>query len=104
MDLSKLMSQATRMQAEMKKTQDALAQAEVTASVGGGKVTVTGTAAGDITSVKIDPSVVDPADVEILEDLILTGVRQMILEGRKLQEKEMKKVTGGMGLPPGFGF
>ncbi len=104
MDINKLMKQMGRMQADMKTTQDALAAMPVQASAGGGKVVVTGTAAGDITGIKIDPAVVDPTDVEILEDLILTGVRQMLTEGRKAQEKEMKKVTGGMGLPPGMGF
>ena len=104
MDLNKLMKQMTRMQADMKSTQDALAASPVQGSAGGGKVVVSGTAAGDITSIKIDPSVVDPTDVEILEDLIVTGVRQMLAEGRKTQEREMKKVTGGMGLPPGLGF
>ena len=46
----------------------------------------------------------DPADVEILEDLVLTGVRAALAEGRRVSETEMKKLTAGMGLPPGMGF
>lgn len=104
MDLSRMMKQAQKMQKDVASAQAALAERTVEATAGGGKVTVTATAAGDVTSIRIDPSVVDPADVEILEDLILTGVRQALAEGRKVSETEMKKVTAGMGLPPGMGF
>jgi DNA-binding YbaB/EbfC family protein len=104
MDLSRMMKQAQKMQKDMASTQAALAERTVEATAGGGKVKVTATAAGDITSIHIDPSVVDPADVEILEDLILTGVRQALTEGRRVSEAEMKKITAGMGLPPGMGF
>ncbi len=104
MDLAKMMKQAQKMQKDMAATQASLADKTVEASAGGGKVTVTATAAGDITGIRIDPSVVDPADVEMLEDLILTGIRSALAEGRKVAESEMKKVTAGMGLPPGMGF
>ncbi len=104
MDLSRMMKQAQKMQKDVASAQAALAERTVEATAGGGKVTVTATATGDVTSIRIDPSVVDPADVEILEDLILTGVRQALAEGRKVSETEMKKVTAGMGLPPGMGF
>ncbi|HEX2746805.1 MAG TPA: YbaB/EbfC family nucleoid-associated protein [Verrucomicrobiales bacterium] len=104
MDLSRMMKQAQKMQKDVASAQAALAERTVEATAGGGKVTVTATAAGDVTSIRIDPSVVDPADVEILEDLILTGVRQALAEGRKVSETEMKKITAGMGLPPGMGF
>ena len=104
MDLSKMMKQAQKMQKDMATTQAALASRTVEATAGGGKVTVTATAGGDITGIRIDPSVVDASDVEMLEDLILTGVRAALTEGRKVAEAEMKKVTAGMGLPPGMGF
>jgi DNA-binding protein YbaB len=65
---------------------------------------VQATAAGDIQSIRIDPSVVDPGDVEILEDLVLSAVRQALEAGRNLAAGEMKKMTSGMGLPPGFGL
>ena len=99
-----MMKQAQKMQKDMATTQAALASRTVDATAGGGKVTVTATAGGDITGIRIDPSVVDATDVEMLEDLILTGVRAALTEGRKVAESEMKKVTAGMGLPPGMGF
>lgn len=104
MDLSRMMKQAQKMQKDMASAQAALAERKVEATAGGGKVTVTATAAGDVTGIRIDPSVVDPADVEMLEDLVLTGVRQALAEGRRVSETEMKKITAGMGLPPGMGF
>jgi nucleoid-associated protein EbfC len=104
MDLSKMLKQAQKMQKDMAATQAALAERTVEATAGGGKVTVTATAAGDITAIRIDPSVVDASDVEMLEDLILTGVRNALNEGRKIAEGEMKKATAGMSLPPGMGF
>ncbi len=102
MDLEKLMQQATQMQEQMQSMQAGLADKEVEATVGGGKVTVTANGAGDVTSIRIDPAVVDPGDVEMLEDLVLTGVKQAIEQGRNMAAEEMKKVSGGLGLPPGL--
>ncbi len=99
MNIQKMLQQAQKMQAKLAETQAGLADRTVEASAGGGKVTVTATAAGDVLSIKIDPSVVDPEDVEMLEDLVLAGVKQAIEDGRQLAEQEMKKVTGGMNLP-----
>ncbi|MEM7144001.1 MAG: YbaB/EbfC family nucleoid-associated protein [Verrucomicrobiota bacterium] len=104
MNIAKMMKQAQKMQAQMQEAQAALAEKSVEATVGGGKVTVTATGAGDITSIKIDPAIVDPEDVEILEDLILSGVTQASEKAKELASEEMGKVTGGMGLPPGMGF
>jgi nucleoid-associated protein EbfC len=99
MNIQKMLQQAQRMQSKLAETQAELANRTVEASVGGGKVTVAATASGDVLSIKIDPSVVDPQDVEMLEDLILAGVKQAIDDGRKLAADEMKKVTGGMNIP-----
>jgi DNA-binding YbaB/EbfC family protein len=92
------------MQEQMQATQAELAEKTVTATAGGGKVTVVANGAGDVVSIKIDKSVVDPEDVEMLEDLILSGVQKAITEGKELQQSEMSKLTTGMGLPPGMGF
>ena len=92
------------MQEQMLKAQEDLSKKTVTATAGGGKVTVVANGAGDVLSIKISPEVVDPQDVEILEELVLTGVRKAIEEGRGLAQSEMGKLTGGMGLPPGLGF
>ena len=97
MNIGKMMKQAQQMQAKMQQTQAELAEREVEASAGGGKVTVVATCAGDVKSIKIDPAIVDPEDVEILEDLVLSGVSQAIEAGRKQMEEEMGKITGGMG-------
>ena len=97
-----MMKQAQQMQADMAVAQEKLAGEEVEASVGGGKVVVRATCSGDVISVKIDPEVVDPEEVEMLEDLVLAGVQQAIKEGRAKSEQEMGKLTQGlegMGIP-----
>ena len=104
MNLKKMMQQAAKMQEQMQATQADLAEQLVTATAGGGKVTVTANGAGDVVAIKIDPSVVDPADVEILEDLVLSGVQKAITEGKALAQTEMSKLTAGLGLPPGLGL
>jgi nucleoid-associated protein EbfC len=103
-NLNKMMKQAQAAQSKMQSAQASLASREVSASVGGGKVVVKGTATGDITSLTIDPSVIDPSDPEFLADLILTGIRQAQEEGRKISAAEMGAITAGLGLPPGLGF
>ena len=99
MDLNKLMKQAQQMQAGMQKAQEDLAKQTVESSVGGGKVTVTANGAGEVISLSIDPSVVDPEDTEFLQDLVLSGVQEAITKGKDMAAKEMSKLTGGMGLP-----
>jgi DNA-binding YbaB/EbfC family protein len=104
MNIKKMMQQAQKMQEQMLKAQDDVSKKMVTATAGGGKVTVVANGAGDVVSIKISPEVVDPQDVEMLEDLVLTGVRKAIEEGKLLAQSEMGKLTAGMGLPPGLGF
>lgn len=99
-----MMQQAQKMQEDMASVQEELGQKQVEASVGGGKVVVTANAAGDIKAIKISPDVVDPEDVEMLEDLLLSGIKQALEQGKKVQTDEMSKVTADLGLPPGMGF
>jgi nucleoid-associated protein EbfC len=99
MNIQKLMKQAQQMQAGLAAKQEELALQTVTSSVGGGKVNVIANCAGDIISIKIDSSVVDPSDVEFLEDLVLKGVQEAIYKGKETSAVEMKKLTGGMALP-----
>ena len=102
MNFNKMLKQAQKMQSDAVKMQAELAEKTVTSSVGGGKVTVVATGAGDVVSIKISKEVVDPEDVEMLEDLVLLGVKQAIEDGKKMAEAEMGKLTaglGGMGLP-----
>jgi DNA-binding YbaB/EbfC family protein len=98
MNINKLMKQAQKMQEQMAKTQAELEEKTVEVQAGGGKVTVVANGAGDVISIKIAKEIVDPEDVEILEDLILSGVKQAIEEGKALAQSEMTKITGGMGL------
>lgn len=104
MNIQKMLKQAQKMQEQMAKTQEGLAEKEVEVTAGGGKVTVKANGAGDVLSIKISKDVVDPNDVEMLEDLVLSGVQKAIEEGRAVMQAEMSKITGGMGLPPGMGF
>lgn len=104
MNIAKMMKQAQQMQKKMGEMQAELATKEVQASVAGGKVTVVANGAGEVLSIKIDPAVVDPEDVELLEDLVLSGVKQAIEQGKEMSQAEMGKLTAGLGLPPGMGF
>ena len=99
MNIAKLMKQAQQMQAGLAAKQEELAQQSVEASVGGGKVVVTATGAGDVTDIRIDASVVDPEDVDFLQELVLKGVQEAISKGKEMASSEMQKLTGGMGLP-----
>ena len=104
MDIAKMMKQAQQMQGKLQAAQAELANRTVEVTAAGGKVTVVATGGGDVVSLKIDPSVVDPGDVEFLQSLVLSAVQQGIEAGRALAAEEMSKITGGMGLPPGMGF
>ncbi len=101
--IQQMLAQAQKAQAEMVKSQAEIAARTFTASVGGGKVTVTANGGGEVTSITIAREVVDPEDVEMLQDLILSGVNQAIREGKTAAESEMKRLTAGMGLG-GLGF
>jgi len=104
MNIQKMMKQAQKMQEQLAQKQAELAEQTVEITAGGGKITVVANGAGDVLSIKISPDVVNPEDVEMLEDLVLGGVKQAITKGRELAQAEMGKVTAGLGLPPGMGF
>ena len=98
MNLSKLMKQAQKMQEQMAKTQAELEQKVVEVSAGGGKVKVTANGAGEVIAIKIDKEVVDPNDLEFLEEVILSGVKQAIELGKALAQSEMSRITGELGM------
>ena len=97
MNLNKLMKQAQKMQEQMQKTQAELEDKTVEVSAGGGKVTVVANGAGDVVSIKIAKEIVDPEDVDFLEEMVLSGVKQAIEQGKALASSEMSKITGGLG-------
>jgi nucleoid-associated protein EbfC len=97
--IGKLMKQAARMQQEMEKVQADLASRTVEATSGGGAVKVTAKCDGTISSIKIDPQAVNPADAQLLEDMILTAANQALTQARDIANAEMGKVTSGMQIP-----
>ena len=99
MNLNKLMKQAQQMQAQMAKAQAELGKKTVEVNAAGDKIKITANGAGDILSVKIDKQIVDPNDVEFLEEAVLSGVQQAIEQGKALAQSEMKKITGGLEVP-----
>lgn len=99
MNIQKMLQQAQKMQAKLAETQASLSEKTIESSTAGGKIRVTANGSGDVLSIKIDPAVVDPQDVEMLEDLVLVGVKQAIEDAREMAAEEMKKVTGGMNIP-----
>jgi DNA-binding YbaB/EbfC family protein len=101
-NMGSLMSQVQKLQEEVEKTQAALATEEITVSAGGGAVTVVVTGAREFKSVTIKPEVVDPDDVEMLQDLLLAAFNDALAQVKQLEEERMGSLTGGMGLPPGL--
>ena len=103
-DLSKLLQQAQQMQSRFQQMQEELAARTVTATVGGGMVTVEADGKGQVTRIRIDPSIVSPTDVEMLEDLVIAGVREAQKQAADLAQAEMAKMAGGLNipLPPGL--
>ena len=99
MNLNKLMKQAQKMQEQMAKTQAELEGKTVEVSAAGGKVKVTANGAGDVLAIKIDKEVVDPNDVEFLEEVVLSAVQQAVQQGKALAQSEMSRITDGLGLP-----
>jgi nucleoid-associated protein EbfC len=97
--LGKFLKQAQKMQEQMARVQEELAQREVEATAGGGAVTAVAKCDGSIARIKIDPKVVDPTDVEMLEDLVLSAVTNALEIAKKTQTDEMNKVTAGLNLP-----
>ena len=97
--LGNMMRQAKQMQAEMMRVQEEARKKTVEATAGGGMVTVKANGAGELVSVTIDREVVDPADVEMLQDLVLAAANEAIRRGQELVSGEMAKLTGGLNIP-----
>ena len=98
-NIAKLMKQAMSMQKDLERVQTELAQRTIDFSSGGGMVVATARADGTLAKIKIDPKVVNPADVEILEDLVVAAVDGALKTAKEVANQEMGKVTAGMRLP-----
>ncbi len=99
MNMQKMMKQVQKMQAELARVQEELGTKTVEGTAGGGVVTVIANGHQDIQEIKIDPDVIDPDDVEMLEDLILAAVNDALRKARELSAEEMQRVTGGLNIP-----
>ena len=98
-DFMKILQQAQEMQGKFQTMQAELQQESVTASAGGGMVTVEANGQGTVRSIKIDPSLVNPSDVEMLEDLVLVAVTEAQKKAQELAARAMGNLTGGLNLP-----
>jgi nucleoid-associated protein EbfC len=97
--LGKIVKQAARMQQQMEQVQAALAQRTVEATSGGGAVKVVAKCDGSLASIKIDPQAINPADAQLLEDLVLTAANQALGQAKEISSAEMGKITAGFSLP-----
>lgn len=98
-NMQKMVQQAQQMQADLARVQAEVAAMTVEGTAGGGAVTATVTGQGQITAVTISKDVVDPADVEMLQDLVMTAVNDGLNRIRQVTEEKMSAVTGGLRIP-----
>jgi hypothetical protein len=94
-----LMRQMEKLQRDMEAAQRELAGIRVEATAGGGAVRAVANGQGELVELHISPEAVDPTDVEMLQDLVLTAVREALEKGRRAQEEKMGDISGGLGLP-----
>lgn len=101
-DMAGLLTQAKKLEKEMKRLTDRLESARVEGDAGGGMVRVICNGRQDVLSVEIDPSIVDPGETAVLEELVLAGVNAARRKAQELAKAEMEKIAGEMGVPPGL--
>ena len=101
-DFLGLMKQAAQLQSKMQALQAELDTVEVEGTAGGGMVTITLTAKGDLKGVKVDDSLMKPSDKEVLEDLLIAAHADARRKAEDVMQEKMKAVTGGLPLPPGL--
>jgi len=97
--IGNIMKQAQQMQRRMAELQEELEKKHVEASAGGGMVTAVVSGKQDLVELKIDPTVVDPDDVEMLQDLVTAAVNEAIKKSQQMAQEEMGQITGGMNIP-----
>lgn len=101
-DMAKMMKAAQEMQSKMASLQDELASITVEGSSGAGLVKATATAKGELTGLSIDPSIFNPEEKEVVEDLILAAIKDAQAKAAERSQEELSKLTEGLGLPPGM--
>ncbi len=101
-NMQKMMKQVQEMQAKMAKLQEEMKDKTAEATSGGEAVTAVVNGQKEVVDIEIDPEAVDPEDVEMLEDLVLAAVNEALKKADEMVSEEMKKITGGMNLPPGM--
>jgi nucleoid-associated protein EbfC len=101
-DMAKMMKQAQEMQAKMGEMQDGLADINVVGQSGAGMVVATTNAKGEIKALEIDPSLFDPDQKEVIEDLIVAAIKDAQGKAQEAHQAEMAKMAEGLGLPPGM--
>ena len=101
-NLGQMMKQAQEMQAKMAEIQEQLSATEVTGSAGGGMVRVTMTGKNEARKLKIDPALINPAEAEVLEDLVVAAINDARSKAEAAASEKMSNLTGGLQLPPGF--
>ena len=101
-DMAKIMKQAQEMQGKMSEAQERLDDVEVVGEAGAGLVKVTATAKGEVKALSIDPSLFDPDEREVVEDLIVAAIKDAQALASEAAQTEMAKVTEGLNLPPGM--
>lgn len=97
--MGNMMKQVQKMVEDQQKMEQELKDTRLEASSGGGMVTAVANAAGDVLEIKIDPQVVDPDDVEMLQDLVVSAVREVLQKGTDIKVEKMQELTGGMNIP-----
>lgn len=108
MNIGQIAKMAQQMQTQMAQAQQELAETTLEATAGGGAVRVVISGAQEIRSIEIDPSAIDPAEAEMLQDLVMSAVNEAIGRSKELERERMGSIAGGMGLPgmpglPGIG-
>lgn len=97
-----MMKQVQKLQGDMVKLQEELSGRTVEATAGGGMVKAVANGRQELVTLEIKPEAVDPEDVEMLQDMILAAVNESLRQSREMVAREMGRLTGGMGLPPGL--
>ncbi len=97
--MKNIMKQAQQLQSKMARLQEEMAEKTIEASTGGGMVKVVANGRQEIISIRIEKEVVDPEDVDMLQDLILAAVNEALVQSQKMVSDEMSKLTGGMSIP-----